>query len=142
MFALLKRFIEFVRELQNNSERDSMQTLFLKATRAISDYIELSTDVIGWINDNLEELKEKGASEVRVIDGEALAMFIVNNKNHHQYMDLLPKDLEALHDGVVLVAMNGSGSILHDQLILSSKGLSEEAKEQFKGYPIILIKIQ
>ena len=138
MFALLKRFIKFVRELHNNPEKDSLQVLFLKEAWSISDYIELTTDVLGWINDNLEELVEEGVSEVCVIDGEALAMFIVNNQNRFQY---ILKDLEALRDGVVLVAMNSSGSILHERLIRSSKGLSEKAKEHFKGNPILLIKL-
>lgn len=142
MFSLLKRFIEFVRQLKKEPEQRSITSLLFNSTWAVDARIELITDVIGWINGNMEEFLENGALEVNVIRGESLAEFIVNNQRRHKYLEILSRDLKAIRDGVVLVAMDSQGLIIKDQLILSKEGLSTKTIEQFRGEAIIKIKLQ
>lgn len=111
MFALLRRFLEFVRQHNKEPETDS---LFLSANWSVGTFIDLFTDVLGWINGNLNDLKEQGAIEVNVIRGDAFSRFIIENQRRHKYLKLSNKDIEAISYGVILVATDGYGCLITD----------------------------
>lgn len=142
MFSLLRRFIEFVRQLNKEPEKDAVNSLFLNATWTVGGYVDLLTDITGWINDNLEELKENGATEVNVIKGDAFAEFIINSQRRHKYLEFTNREIEQISNGVILVAMDTLGRLIDDQLILSSEGLSPETVKQFHDKPLLQINIQ
>lgn len=141
MFALLRRFIEFVRQLNKDPEKDSVNSLFLTAIWSEGDYIDTLTDILGWINDNLEKLLENGVTDVYAIRGNAFAEFIVNSQRRHKYVEFTNRGIEKLRNGVILVAMDTQGHFIEDQLILSKEGLSPEAIKQFRGEPMMKINI-
>lgn len=141
MFSLLRRFIEFVRQLQNEPEKEHVNFLISSATWSVGAYVDLITDILGWINDNLEELLENGATEVNAIRGDALAEFIVNSQRRHKYLEVSNREIEKVSKGVILVAMNAQGHIIDDQMILSIEGLSAETIKQFHDMPILKINL-
>lgn len=115
--------------------------LIAAAIWAVAFVIDLVTDVLGWINDKLEELLNDGATEVNVIKGNALSDFIQQNKKQGRYTEISLNDLNALRNSVVNVAMNNNGAIIDDQMIRSRDGLSSQSNAQFKGEQILKVKI-
>lgn len=108
---------------------------------AIGEEIELVEDVLGWINDNLEELTSKDIIEVNVINGVALSDFIKDNQQDERYKDISFFVLYSLINSVILVAIDKNGNIADDMLIRSNEGLSEQTLVEFHGQPILKIKI-
>ncbi|MCH5176041.1 MAG: hypothetical protein J1F40_09150 [Prevotellaceae bacterium] len=115
--------------------------LIAAAIWAIAFVIDLVTDVLGWINDRIEELLDEGATEVNTIKGSALSDFIKQNQAQGRYTEISLNDLNAMRNSVVNVAMNNNGEIIDDQMIRSNGGLSSQANEQFRGEPILKIRI-
>lgn len=103
--------------------------------------IELVEDILGWINDNLEELKDNGTIEVNAIKGEALNEFIKDNQQEGKYQEISNAVLNSLLNSVVIVALDENGDITEDQMIRSKEGLSPQLLIQFNGQPILKIKI-
>ena len=141
MFSLLRRFIEFVRQLHNEPEKEHVNSLFSSATWSVGANIDLPKDILGWINDNIEGLKENGATKVNVIRGETFVEFIVDNQRRHKYLEFTNMEIVKISKGVILVAMNDHGHIIDDQLILSTEGLSTESIKQFHDMPILTINL-
>ena len=108
---------------------------------AVAFVIDLVTDVLGWINDKLEELLDDGATEVNTIKGSALSDFIQQNQKQGRYTEISLSDLNAMRNSVVNVAMNNNGAIIDDQMIRSNGGLSSQSNAQFRGEPMLKIKI-
>lgn len=140
MFALLRRLVEFVRP-QYKSGKESLITLSYYAPLVTVSKIDID-DVIEWTKDNMEELQKEKATEINVIIGNALAMFIINNQRRHLYLNISDTEIEAFRDGIVLVAMDKKNKVVKDQLIRSSKGISEVLINQFEGKEILKIKLQ
>lgn len=115
--------------------------LIAAAIWAVAFVIDLVTDVLGWINDKLEELLDDGATEVNTIKGSALSDFIQQNQKEGRYTEISLSDLNAMRNSVVNVAMNNKGAIIDDQMIRSNGGLSSQSNEQFRGEPMLRIKI-
>lgn len=115
--------------------------LIAAAIWAVAFVIDLATDVLGWINDKLEELLEDGATEVNTIKGSALSDFIQQNQKQGRYTEISLSDLNAMRNSVVNVAMDNKGAIIDDQMILSDGGLSSQSNAQFRGEPMLKIKI-
>lgn len=115
--------------------------LIYAAIWAISFVIEIATDILGWINDKLEELLGEGAKEVNIIQGGALAGFILSNQQHGNYTEVSLDEINALRNSVVNVAMDAQGNITDDQMIRSNGGLSAQTQTQFRGQPILKIKL-
>ena len=115
--------------------------LIAAAIWAIAFVIDLVTDVLGWINDRIEELLDEGATEVNTIKGSALSDFIKQNQAQGRYTEISLNDLNAMRNSFVNVAMNNNGEIIDDQMIRSNGGLSSQANEQFRGEPILKIRI-
>lgn len=103
--------------------------------------IELVEDILGWINDNLEELTANGTIEVNAIKGDALNEFIKDNQQKGKYKEISQMVLSSLLNSVVIVALDEYGNITVDQMIRSRAGLSAESLEKFQGQPILRIKI-
>lgn len=103
--------------------------------------IELAEDILGWINDNLEELTSNGTIEVSVIKGEALNEFIKDNLQEGKYQGISNVVLNSLLNSVVIVALDENGDITDVQMIRSKDGLSGQSQNQFNGQPILKIKI-
>lgn len=141
MFSLLRRFIEFVRQLQKEPEEVSITSLLFRAIWAVGTKIDLEPDILGWINDNLEDLLHNGATEVNIIRGKSLTDFIIDNQRRHKYLEISNNDLKALRDGVVLVVMDSHSHIINEQLIRSKEGLSSEMTNLFHGEAIMKIKL-
>lgn len=115
--------------------------LIYAAIWAVSFVIDLVTDVLGWINDKLEELLGEGTTEVNTIQGGALSEFIRQNQAAGRYTEISLNDLNAMRNSVVNVAMDAQGNITDDQMIRSNGGLSAQSQTQFNGQPILKIKI-
>lgn len=115
--------------------------LIYAAIWAVSFVIDLVTDILGWINDKLEELLKVGTSEVNTIQGGALSDFIKQNQAVGRYTEISLNDLNAMRNSVVNVAMDKDGNITDDQMIRSKGGLSSQSQAQFNGQPILKIKI-
>lgn len=115
--------------------------LIAAAIWAVSFVIDLVTDVLGWINDKLEELLDDGATEVNTIKGSALSDFIQQNQKQGRYTEISLSDLNAMRNSVVNVAMDNNGAIIDDQMIRSNGGLSSQSNAQFRGEPMLKIKI-
>ena len=107
---------------------------------AVGSLIDMAIDILSWINEKLEGLLTLGATEVQVIRGDALVDFIKQNQATGQYTAILLSQLNAMNNSVINVAM-GDNRIIDDQMIRSDRGLSSEAKAQFKGQPQMKIKI-
>ena len=141
MFSLLRRFIEFVRQIQNEPENEHINSLFSSATWSVGANIDLFTDILGWINDNLEGLKENGAIKVNAVRGDAFAEFIINGQRRHKYLGFSNREIEKISNGVIIVAMDAQGRQIDDHLILSTEGLSTETIKQFHDMPILTINL-
>ena len=115
--------------------------LIYTAIWAVSFVIDLVTDILGWINDKLEELLDDGTTEVNTIQGGALSEFIKQNQASGRYTEISLNDLNAMRNSVVNVAMDAQGNITDDQMIRSNGGLSSQSQAQFNGQPILKIKI-
>lgn len=115
--------------------------LIAAAIWAVAFVIDLLTDILGWINDKLEELLDDGATEVNSIRGDALSDFIQQNKAMGRYTEISLHDLNIMRNSVVNVAMDDNGAIINDQMIRSNGGLSAQSKTQFNGQPIFTVKI-
>lgn len=115
--------------------------LIYVAIWAVGAVIELATDILGWINNELEELLNGGATEVNVIRGNALADYVSRQKQSGNYTEISISDLNAMRNSVVNVAMDPEGNIIDDQMIRSQSGLSAQTKAQFKGQPILKVNI-
>ncbi|MBR6591917.1 MAG: hypothetical protein IKK81_04760 [Prevotella sp.] len=115
--------------------------LIAAAIWAVAFVIDLVTDVLGWINDKLEELLDDGATEVNTIKGSALSDFIQQNQKQGRYTEISLNDLNAMRNSVVNVAMDNNGAIIDDQMIRSNGGLSSQSNAQFRGEPMLKIKI-
>lgn len=141
MFALLRRFVKFVRELQHEPEKESLYSLLYSTLRVTDSKIDID-DVVEWTKGNMEELQENGITEINIILGDSLAMFIINNQRRHLYLQVSDTDIETLRNAIVLVAMDKNNKIIKDQLIRSSKGISETLINLFKCKEILKIKLQ
>ncbi|MBE6320639.1 MAG: hypothetical protein E7075_06695 [Bacteroidales bacterium] len=130
------RFVENVFELIVCA----IGALIAAAIWAVGFVIEMATDILSWINGKLESLLNQGATEVQAIRGDALADFIKQNQATGQYTEISLSQLNAMNNSVINVAM-GDNRIIDDQMIRSDRGLSSEAKAQFKGQPQMKIKI-
>ena len=115
--------------------------LIAAAIWAVAFVIDLVTDVLGWINDKLEKLLDDGATEVNTIKGSALSDFIQQNQQQGRYTEISLSDLNAMRNSVVNVAMDNRGAIIDDQMIRSNGGLSSQSNAQFRGEPMLKIKI-
>lgn len=115
--------------------------LIYAAIWAVSFVIELVTDILGWINDKLEELLDQDTTEVNAIQGGALSAFIKQNQAAGRYTEISLNDLNAMRNSVINVAMDQNGNITDDQMIRSNGGLSSQSQAQFNGQPILKIKI-
>jgi hypothetical protein len=115
--------------------------LIYAAIWAVSFVIDLTTDVLSWINDKLEELLENDTTEVNTIQGGALSDFIRQNQAAGRYTEISLTDLNAMRNSVVNVAMDDNGNITDDQMIRSNGGLSAQSRTQFNGQPILKIKL-
>lgn len=115
--------------------------LIYAAIWAVSFVIDLVTDILGWINDKLEELLGEGTTEVNTIQGGALSEFIKQNQAAGRYTEISLTDLNAMRNSVINVAMDQNGNITDDQMIRSNGGLSSQSQAQFNGQPILKIKI-
>lgn len=115
--------------------------LIYAAIWAVSFVIDLVTDILGWINDKLEELLGEGTTKVNSIQGGALSDFIRQNQAAGRYTEISLNDLNAMRNSVVNVAMDEHGNITDDQMIRSNGGLSAQSQAQFNGQPILKIKI-
>lgn len=115
--------------------------LIAAAIWAVAFVIDLVTDILGWINDKLEELLDDGATEVNTIKGSALSDFIQQNQKQGRYTEISLNDLNAMRNSVVNVAMDNNGAIIDDQMIRSNGGLSSQSNAQFRGEPMLKIKI-
>lgn len=115
--------------------------LIAAAIWAVAFVIDLVTDILGWINDRLEELLNDGATEVNTIKGSALSDFIKQNQAQGRYTEISLNELNAMQKSVVNVAMDDNGAIIDDQMIRSNGGLSSQSNAKFRGEPILKIKI-
>lgn len=115
--------------------------LIVAAIWAVGFVIDLVTDILGWINDRLDELLDDGATSVNVIDGNLLGNYILNEEAKGNVQVTSLSDLQALRNGVVNVATDDYGNIIDDQMIRSSGGLSSQAKSQFAGKTLLKVKL-
>lgn len=141
MFSLLRRFIEFVRHLQNEPVKEHVNLLFSSATWSVDPNVDLLTDILGWINDSHEGLKKNGATAVNAVRGDALAEFIVNGQRRHKYLEFSNREIEKISNGVILVAMDSQNRLIDNHLILSTEGLSTDTIKQFNDKPILKINL-
>lgn len=116
--------------------------LIVAAIWAVGFVIDLVTDILGWINDRLDELLDDGATSVNVIDGNLLGNYILNEEAKGNVQVTSLSDLQALRNGVVNVATDDYGNIIDDQMIRSSGGLSSQTRSQFAGNSVLKIKLQ
>lgn len=115
--------------------------LILAAIWAVAFVIDLATDILSWVNTRLEQFLNEGTEEVDVIKGSALKEFIEQNKAQGKYPAISLSDLNALSNSVVNVAIDGKGGIVDDQMIRSNGGLSAKTNSEFRGQPVLKIKI-
>lgn len=116
--------------------------LIVAAIWAVGFVIDFVTDILGWINDRLDELLDDGATSVNVIDGNLLGNYILNEEAKGNVQVTSLSDLQALRNGVVNVATDDYGNIIDDQMIRSSGGLSSQTRSQFAGNSVLKIKLQ
>lgn len=121
----------------------SIGALIYAAIWAIGALIDLFTDILGWINNKIEELIEAGEhpKEVNVIDTGALSNFIREKQRLGEYPQISLSDLNAMHNSVINVVTDRNGTIIDDQMIRSDSGFAENTKRQFNGQPIIKIPV-
>jgi hypothetical protein len=119
----------------------AISALILTAIWAFGFFIDLATDILRWINDKMKDLLDEDTTKVNVIQGGALSDFIRQNQAAGRYTEISLKDLNAMHNSVVNVAMDEDGNITDDQMIRSSGGLSSQLQAKFNGTPILKIKI-
>lgn len=108
---------------------------------AVGFVIEMVTDILSWINGKLEDLLSEGATEVNTVKGSALAEFIRQNQATGKYTEVTLSELNALNSSVINVAFDNNQNIIDDQMIRSRGGISSQTEAQFKGQPVLKIKI-
>lgn len=128
-------------DLCGTATNDILLQLISSSKWSLGTKIELDEDILGWINDNVEELIDNGTIEVNAIKGEALNEFIKDNQQEGKYPELSNVNLDSLLDSVVIVALDENGDITDNQMIRSKEGLSPQSLDKFNGQPILKIKI-
>lgn len=128
-------------EMDDETSAQCIQKLVLSAIWAVGNTIELVTDILGWINDNLEDLINDSTTEVNTIQGVAISEFIKQNQAAGRYTEISQSDMNVMRNSVVNVAMNAQGNITDEQMIRSNKGLSDQLQAQFQDQPILKILI-
>ena len=106
---------------------------------AVGFFISLGEDIVGWIKGKIDELRNKGAKDVNVINGKALAEFLEQNKNKYPIYTL--DDIRKIENSVINAAADGNGNIVEQQMIRSQGGLSTEAQSVFEGKPFLKIRL-
>ncbi len=124
----------------NEAIIEYIDSLTIEAIWAVGFVIEMVSDILSWINGKLEGLLNRGANEVDVVRGDALADFIKQNQATGKYKEVSLENLNVLNNSVINVAMN-SNVVVDNQMIRSNGGLSSAAESQFKGQPTLKIKI-
>lgn len=114
--------------------------LIASAIWAVGFLIEMATDILSWINGNLEDLLKADAKEINIVRGDALANFIKQNQATGQYTQISLSQLNEISTSVINVAMNGN-TVVDDQMIISNGGLSSDTKSEFNDKPTLKIKI-
>lgn len=128
-------------DLCGTATNDLLLQLISSSRWSMGPNIELVEDILGWINDNLEELTSNGTIEVNAINGEALNEFIKDNQREGRYQEISNLVLNSLLNSIVIVALDGNGDITENQMIRSKEGLSPQSLNQFNGQPILKIKM-
>lgn len=128
-------------DLCGTATNDLLLQLISSSRWSLGPNIELVEDILGWINDNLEELTSDGTIEVNAINGEALNEFIKDNQQEGRYQEISNVVLNSLLNSIVIVALDGNGDITDNQMIRSKEGLSPQSLDQFNGQPILKIKM-
>ena len=119
----------------------AVAALIYAAIWAVGAVIEIAADILKWINDGLESLMDSGATEVNAVQGQALAEFIKQNQATGKYTEVTLEQLNAMNNSVIILAVQNDGIVIDEQMIRSTGGLSENAKNQFQGQPVLKIKI-
>ena len=117
-----------------------LSQMLTSGTWSLGEEIDLVKDVLGWINDNLEELKSHDVIEVNVIQGDALSDFIKDNQKDERYKDISNFVLDSLINSVILVAIDKIGKVADTLMIRSNGGLSEQSLKEFHSQPILNLK--
>lgn len=116
--------------------------LIEEAIWAVGFVIDMVTDILSWINGKLEELLEDGATEVDTVQGQALAEFIKQNQQTGKYTEVSLEQLNAMNNSVINIALNDQGEVIDVQMIRSNGGISSSTAAQFKGQPVLKIKLK
>lgn len=121
----------------------SIGALIYAAICLVGVVIDLLTDILGWINDKIEELLDEGEQpkEVNVLDGNALSSFIREKQLRNEYTQISLNELNAMRNSVVNVVTDNNGRILDDQMIRSDTGFAENTRRQFNGQGMIKIPV-
>ena len=116
--------------------------LIEEAIWAVGVVIDMVTDILSWINGKLEELLEDGVTEVDTVQGQALAEFIKQNQQTGKYTEVSLEQLNAMNNSVINIALNDQGEVIDVQMIRSNGGISSSTAAQFKGQPVLKIKLK
>ena len=149
--SILKKYMKECEHLSFSDENyakgdaklisERLSELVKSAIWAIGPEIEMGADILGWINGKLEDLLKDGVSEVDVVQGSALAEFIRQNQKSGKYMEVTSAELNAINSSVINIAFDNNQNIIDGQMIRSCGGISSQTDAQFKGQPILKIKI-
>ncbi len=129
-------------DLSSAATNESLLQSLSSSYWSVGSNIELDKDILEWINNNIEELTGDGTIEVNTIQGDALCEFIKENQQNGKYKEISQLVLSSLAKSVIIVALDECGNITDVQMIRSKEGLSVQSLAQFKGQPILKIKIQ
>lgn len=114
--------------------------LIATAIAAVGLVIDLAADILDWIGGCLDDLLDEGCTEVNVIMGSPFADYIRDQQAKGNVTEISLSELKTIEKSVINVADNNI-NVVKTQMITSDKGVSEETVAQFKGNPIMKIKI-
>lgn len=114
--------------------------LIATAIAAVGLFIDLAADILDWIGGCLDDLLDEGCTEVNVIMGSPFADYIKEQQAKGNVTEISLSELKTIEKSVINVADNNI-NVVKTQMITSDKGVSEETVAQFKGNPIMKVKI-
>ncbi len=137
---IVEKLQQFVHNILGHKTDDVLQTLLRNALWAQDATIDIQ-DVVKWIDCKMESLLDNGCDEVCVVIGDELVKHLNDECNKEKYKAISSEFKDAIRSGIIIVAMTDIG-IIDSQMIRSDEGLSQSTIHQFKGQPILKIKIK
>lgn len=98
------------------------------------------SDIMEWILENESELKTRGCTQIHILDGEAFADYISQERLNGKSVMVTDEEIRKLNTGLMLVACDAEGKMVMDSMAFD-KSKSLFILDKFNGKPVVTINL-